>query len=265
MVKNKELAVGSIVTFANGDKVKVVEKNSCNECYFGGSVACTFGNNEAVRKIIGNCAAAKRKDNKNIVFMPFTGGLEETVTDEGGHGTDTHDVGININKDNMSVIPLYKNNNELLPININTPKEYVIDIDNSDFVKGIIKFKKKYITLADVYNKLIDTNVVGYAENIETPDKAMEEENFNKYNFMICFANLLDIAQYYNDGWNANFEEFGTRYFIRFDTASNHFSIGHCMQTNSHYVYFKNKEDCQAVIDNPNFKEILNTLYGSEN
>lgn len=271
MVKNKELAVGSIVEY-NGNKYKVLADLGCPDCSVISICPKTCMHSRELPKlspdtfdnIFGKCSFSERNDDQSVVFKeikddtstPFTGGLEQADSSEADAGTDN-----NI----QNVFPLYKDNNTVKTIVVDIPKDYEVDMETSSLVKGIINFKKKYINIGDVYNKLIDTNVVGYAENIETPDKAMEEENFNKYNFMINFANLLDIAQYYNGDWKADFEKFDIKYYIRFDTASNHFSVGRCIQTNSHYVYFKNKEDCQAVIDNPNFKEILNIIYGNKN
>lgn len=64
-----------------------------------------------------------------------------------------------------------------------------IDIENSNLVNGIIKFKKKQdITYSDVYNELNDTDISinTYFEN-EIKLKAL--------------VKLMNIAKYYNNDW----------------------------------------------------------------
>jgi len=271
MVKNKELAVGSIVEY-NGNKYKVLADLGCPDCSVISICPKTCMHSRELPKlspdtfdnIFGKCSFSERNDDQSVVFKeikddtstPFTGGLEQADSSEADAGTDN-----NI----QNVFPLYKDNNTVKTIVVDIPKDYEVDMETSSLVKGIINFKKKYINIGDVYDKLNSTNIVSYAKYVKYTSGPSTEEELNKNNYLINLANLMDIAQYYNGDWKLNFKEFAPRYFIKFDITSNHFSVGHCMQTNSHYVYFKNKEDCQAVIDNPNFKEILNIIYGNKN
>lgn len=39
------------------------------------------------------------------------------------------------------------------------------------------------------------------------------------------------------------------------------YGITSCGNYNEGAIYFKNKEDAQAVIDNPNFRSILDAIY----
>lgn len=39
------------------------------------------------------------------------------------------------------------------------------------------------------------------------------------------------------------------------------YGITSCSSYNEGAIYFKNKEDAQAVIDNPNFRSILDAIY----
>lgn len=39
------------------------------------------------------------------------------------------------------------------------------------------------------------------------------------------------------------------------------YKVDHNWTTISNNIYFKNKKDAQAVIDNPNFKSILDAIY----
>ena len=267
-----DYAIGTRFTH-DGDTYEVVEDSDCRYCdaYSICSKSKDKIANKAFRHIFGNCSSDKRSDGKNVMFKKLvkdsttissTGGLEKQASSEAASDSSSS---TDSNNDVQDVIPLYDNNNRLKTLNIGMPKGYEIDIEECDFAKGVIKFKKKYITIDDVYDKLNSTNIVSYAKYVKYTSGPSTEEELNKNNYLINLANLMDIAQYYNGDWKLNFKEFAPRYFIKFDITSNHFSVGHCMQTNSHCVYFKNKEDCQAVIDNPNFKEILNIIYGNKN
>lgn len=39
------------------------------------------------------------------------------------------------------------------------------------------------------------------------------------------------------------------------------YKVDHNWTTISNNIYFKNKKDAQAVIDNPNFRDILDAIY----
>lgn len=247
-IANKSLPIGTVVTFADGHKVKVVEKyDGCYNCCFLGNDGCNVTNH--IRKIIGDCSETKRKDNTDVVFIPLTGGLSETVTDEGGHGTNITGTIDNTKEGTLqSTVPT--------TTQIVIPAGYEIDVDNCDLVKGIIKFKKKYITLNDVYNNLEHNKKRKYKESIN---------GIGYWEYMLAFANLLDIAQYYNADWKftPNGKEYG--YYIYRDNKFDRYCVSADLLLICNFVHFKNKEDAQAVIDNPNFKDILNIVYGNKN
>lgn len=73
-------------------------------------------------------------------------------------------------------------NNQLT---IDIPEGKEIDIENSNFVKGIIKFKTRSITYTDVYNELNDTNIT-----VNT--------YFGNEIKLQCLVKLMNIAKYYN-------------------------------------------------------------------
>lgn len=142
-------------------------------------------------------------------------------------------------------------NNQLT---IEIPKGMEIDLENSDLAKGIVKFKKHDITYNDVL-QACPTNFGGLRVRTHCIDK------------VLAISQLMNIAKFYNKDWDYN--------------ASDDNSIGYAIYYGAHlnnggYLYntinpqssvyygvpvFKNKEDAQAVIDNPNFRDILDKIY----
>lgn len=71
---------------------------------------------------------------------------------------------------------------------------------------------------------------------------------------------LINIAKYYNKDWEPdwnNQDEY--KYFIIYDTDT--YKVDYSWTVICNNIYFKNKKDAQTVIDNPNSKDILNTIY----
>ena len=147
------------------------------------------------------------------------------------------------------------NNMENNQLTIDIPEGMEIDVEHSDLSKGIIKFKKNNITLEDIYeNQGKDTFITNIVNN-----------NTRTYNKISAIATLLDIANYYNKGWKPDFNNKTTyKYVIQYNGIENkhtHYSVDYDVCLNRCCVYFKNQEDAQAVIDNPNFRDILDTIY----
>ena len=70
----------------------------------------------------------------------------------------------------------------------------------------------------------------------------------------------LDIAKYYNGDWEPdwnNQDEY--KYFIICNRGT--YKVDHGWTSICSNIYFKNKKDAQAVIDNPNFRSILDAIY----
>ena len=142
-------------------------------------------------------------------------------------------------------------NNQLT---IDIPEGMEIDLENSNLAKGIVKFKKHDITYNDVL-QACPTNFGGLRVRTHCIDK------------VLAISQLMNIAKFYNKDWDYN--------------ASDDNSIGYAIYYGAHldnggYLYntinpqssvyygvpvFKNKEDAQAVIDNPNFRDILDKIY----
>lgn len=125
-------------------------------------------------------------------------------------------------------------------VKITPPKGYEVDKENSTFEE--IKFKPiDYLTLSNVISKVIGTN---RADSIKA----------------LAFERFVQIARYYNGNWYPNWYDINEHKYSIYISEGTYF-VASCISTTNCYVLFKNKEDAQAVIDNPNFREILDTLY----
>lgn len=139
-----------------------------------------------------------------------------------------------------------RKNNQLT---INIPEGMEIDIQNSNLKAGVIKFKKKKIDYLDVCTSLgSDTKLLPITTTNCEKVKAIDK--------------LIDIANYYNRGWKpdwSNKDEL--KFYISFDAESSYYTVKCRYMMSYNIVYFKNRKDAQAVIDNHNFREILDTIY----
>lgn len=154
-------------------------------------------------------------------------------------------------KDNISVSFKLINNMEKNQLTIDIPEGHIIDVEHSDLSKGIIKFKKSNITYKDIEDALnLEKDLTGVACNINNVAK------------LSAIDKLINIANYYNKGWkpdwNNNIE---VKYHIVFDYFDDMYKARSKSQTSNNIIYFANREDAQAVINNPNFRDILDTIY----
>lgn len=138
-------------------------------------------------------------------------------------------------------------NNQLT---IGIPKGMEIDAEKSDLVNGIIKFKNKQdITYSDVYNELNSTNIT-----VNT--------YFGNEIKLRALIKLMNIAKYYNNDWQPNWSNSKeNKYCIKFDYHKDRFYVDYNNSIGAGDVFFKNSKDARAVINNLNFKSILNTIY----
>lgn len=139
-------------------------------------------------------------------------------------------------------------NNQLT---IDIPEGHIIDVEHSDLSKGIIKFKKSNITYKDIEDALnLEKDLTGVACNVNNVIK------------LSAIDKLINIAKYYNKDWKPDWNngiEF--KYYIVFDYFDDMYKTRSKSQTCNNAIYFAHREDAQAVIDNPNFRDILDTIY----
>jgi hypothetical protein len=252
----KEFDIGTKIEYMNKLYV-VVAQTYCDNC----SIANICSNNDKTSgnnitgvlsrdkriNIFGECSSLRRSDNKSVVFV---------------------EVPNNTSKDEYyKVIPLCIDDNsiQLRPVEFDLPNGYVIDKEHSDLDKGIIRFKSKWLSLEQIYNMAKSTNYHTYLSEIK--DSTDDKSCTVRYK-LIALANLMDIASYFNGGWEYDVTEEVVGYSIAYYkfVEKPHYSV--CKLDKSVYTYygspvFKNKADAQYVIDNPNFRSILDVIFKS--
>lgn len=162
-------------------------------------------------------------------------------------------------------------NMETKEIKIKVPEGYEIDKENSTF--ECIKFKSinKELTYEDVAERLFDgTGSYFYITSnggvlplagIEDKNDKTNATNKKQLKRLLALNQLLNIAEYYNKKnpkeekkiHCINFDKRKLEYFVQNYTSS--------IVVRGLIPIFNNKEDAKAVIDNPNFKEILDLIY----
>lgn len=131
---------------------------------------------------------------------------------------------------------------------LDIPKGMEVDIEKSDLKAGVIKFRKKEISYADVLSALAGKGVC--PADIKVPEMIAGK--------IIALARLMTIAKYYNGDWKPDWNSQEYKHNIM---RTSEYGITSCGNYNEGAIYFKNKEDAQAVIDNPNFRSILDAIY----
>ena len=159
---------------------------------------------------------------------------------------------------------------ETKEIKINIPKGYEIDKENSTF--ECIKFKpKKDISnltyekvcrrlfpdsegyYIDVDGKIINGCIAGL---LEEPNNAPNRKQLER---LIALNQLMNIAYYYN---GKQYMRVG--HYIGYDRSEDKYSVNNLdddsFEPAGMAAMFMYAKDAQAVIDNPNFRSILDTL-----
>ena len=157
---------------------------------------------------------------------------------------------------------------ETKEVKIQAPKGYEIDKENSTF--ECIKFKpiKGYITYEDICNSILETGYYtnNYGEIIGSIIHAVNlitgknnATNTKQLERILALNQLLNIAEYYNRLHTLHI----SNNTILYDYVNQTYVTASVSTTYSRgiEVIFNRKEDAQAVIDNPNFREILNMVY----
>ena len=155
---------------------------------------------------------------------------------------------------------------ETKELKIQAPEGYEIDKKNSTF--ECIKFKpiNKNITYKDVCANIF--NEQGYYINswgvVKFNSLGVDRVNGNnatnehQLKRLLALNMLLNIAEYYN-----KLHKDTGNMVIKYDTIRKIYIV---VETCTMYVcdiraIFNKEEDAQAVVDNPNFREILDTIY----
>ena len=157
---------------------------------------------------------------------------------------------------------------ETKEVKIQAPEGYEIDKENSTF--ECIKFKpiKRYITYEDVCNSILKkgyyTNSYGeiignYICAVNLRAGKNNATNKKQLERLLALNQLLNIAEYYNTLHTINI----SNNTILYDYVNQTYVTASVSTTYSRgiEVIFNRKEDAQEVIDNPNFREILDMVY----
>ena len=156
--------------------------------------------------------------------------------------------------DDASVIFKAINNMENNQLTIDIPEGMEIDLENSDLAKGIVKFKKKDIT----YDDILQAYAADFG-GIRVPNHCIDK--------ILAISQLMNIAKYYNGDWKYKVNGGERGYMIAYDESIKeppYYKVNVINPTTDVYYgnpIFENDVDAQAVIDNPNFRNILDTIY----
>lgn len=238
----KQFAIGTKIEH-NGKLYEVVQDKSCNNC----SIASICSSNDITSGnrigdvlsrdtrigIFGECSPNTRDDNTSIVFKEISENINSNI-----------------------IQPLVEANGIVKVLQIKAPTNFEIDVKASDLSKGIIKFKNKWLTIEQLYKLAKENNHVTYRDAIKhfTDSK------------LVALSNLMDIAKYFNGNWNYNAKDKDSQgYAIYYNDIQLNGYGCNLVNLNTSVYYgtpiFKNLADAQYVIDNPNFRDVLDMIF----
>lgn len=169
-----------------------------------------------LEKVTGTCSPNNRKDTRSVCFKEIKKDMEI--------------------KDNQ--------------LTINIPEGMEIDLQNSNFDTGVIKFKKKVLTYEDIKASLkLNENLICIS---------VDDNNSAK---LSAINRLMCIAKFYNGDWKPNWSSIENKYHILYCNRSQCYTTDYKTSFDINTIYFKCEKDAQAVIDNPNFREILDVIF----
>lgn len=249
----REFAIGSKIEY-NGKLYEVVEGNYCDNCAIANICANNdiYSNNEhddvlsrdQRLNIFGDCSNINRADGTDIVFKEVPMAKNDNIN---------HNI----------IQPLVEPNGTIKALQIKAPTNFKIDVEASDLDKGIIKFKSKWLTLEHMYNIAKDNN---YHTCLSEIKDSKDDKSYTVREKLIALANLMDIASYFNGGWeyDVNSDECG--YMITYDRSIKepYYKVNAIYPDIDVYYgnpVFKNEADAKYVIDNPNFREVLDNIF----
>lgn len=157
---------------------------------------------------------------------------------------------------------------ETKELKIQAPEGYEIDREKSTL--DCIKFKpiRNDITYKDVCKKLFEEGYYYYGDRgdirgvVKFDDKTCTDRNNATYikqlDKVLALNQLLNIAEYYN-----KLHIVGISSVIMYDSIDKTYyteNISNIYRCGIKAI-FNNQGDAQLVINNPNFREILDTIY----
>ena len=245
----KSFAIGTKIEY-DGKLYEVTESNQCCDCSLAticssSDISAGDRNDDALSRdqrinIFGECSSLRRYDSKSVVFVEIP-----------MNKSDNNTINSNI------IQPLVEADDTVKDLQIKAPVNFEIDKEHSDLDKGIIRFKSKWLSLKQLY-KLVKEN------HYLTDRSAIKEFRDGK---LVDLANLMDIARYFNGDWNYRTRGDNCGYMIAYDktrTIDDGYQVVNINSDTDMYfgnIIFKHEADVQYVIDNPNFRDILDKIF----
>lgn len=252
---SQSFSIGTKIEYMN-KLFEVTESNQCCDCSLaticsssdisgGIDIGSTLFREERI-KIFGECSSLRRPDSKSVVFVEVP-----------MNKSDNNTINSNI------IQPLVEANGTVKALQIKAPINFEIDVEGSDLDKGIIRFKNKWLSLEQMYNVVKATNYHTYLSEIKD---STDDKSCTVREKLIALANLMDIASYFNGGWEYDVTKEDVGYMITYDIsiAGPCYTVQKINATTDVYYgnpVFKNEADTQYVIDNPNFRDILDKIF----
>ncbi len=146
-------------------------------------------------------------------------------------------------------------NMEKKEIKVEVPEGMEVDLEKSIMNEHEVSIVYKAIKKELTYRDIVFYNNSPYYINVDLKDSCGSEKQLFK---TFAINQLQNIANYYNKGVN-NKEQ--VKYYIYYNKEESTFNISECFRLNHGVVHFLNKQDAQSVIDNPNFRNILDKIY----
>jgi hypothetical protein len=256
---SQSFAIGTKIEYMN-KLFEVTESNQCCDCSLAticssSDISTGDRNDDTLSRdkrinIFGECSSLRRPDNKSIVFVEIPNNKSKYDSKDDSKDNSKYEYY------KISPLWVYNNPTQLRPIELVLPNGHEIDVESSDLSKGIIRFKRKWLSLEQLY-KLVKEN------HYLTNRSAVKELRDGK---LVALANLMDIVRYFNGDWNYDFTKGDIGYMIVYDTTMTepHYVVRKFDSVTKAYYgnpIFKNEADAQYVIDNPNFREVLDKIF----
>lgn len=157
---------------------------------------------------------------------------------------------------------------------VQIPVGYVIDEENSTFDKIVFKPSPEKLDYRTVFKALycdedfqLKTEHDGIDLHLGLKSiSGFEQDSVKRLDKVLSYFQLLNIARHFNGDWNPDWQSNEDKYHIasqkkKFMETPPGFVVMTTRILDYGTICFKNEEDAQAVIDNPNFRRILEDYF----